>query len=118
MNLHPGTLCMPVIARAKDAVYLRLPPELQRDCGGCNCPQCTKNPELAKWDTLCVPITPPGNHSDFSHVVHMPDGSVQAFIDYVRKTGRGKPPEVPDVFRSRWAPNTGTPNPPQRRLEP
>ena len=77
-----STTCMPVLAVAKDAVYVRLPRELQRDiAGGCDCLQCKVNPALAKWDTLVVPIKPNG----LTHAVHMPDDRVQAFLDYLKR---------------------------------
>jgi hypothetical protein len=52
----PGFLSMEVIAHGPDAVYLRLPAELQRDCNGCGCSYCEKHPKLTPmWDTLAVP---------------------------------------------------------------
>ncbi len=89
VDLNPGTLQMQVIATTTEAVYLRLPLSLQRDCGGCTCPQCKLNPELAKWDTLVVPVNPiPGR--DRSHTVHMPNGSVEAFLAYAARCGIGR----------------------------
>ncbi len=85
MNITPSTFCMTVIARTNDAVYLRLPLELQRDCGGCSCPHCKVNPDLAKWDTLVVPL---GLH-EHSYTVHMPDGSIASFNEYIRRMGKG-----------------------------
>lgn len=75
INLSASLLSMEVVAVTTDAVYLRLPKELQRDCGGCDCPLCRTNPNLAKWDTLVVPLvvdwrTYNDNHS---YTVHMPD---------------------------------------------
>jgi hypothetical protein len=80
---------MRVIARTKDAIYLRLPLELQRDTGGCDCPVCKKDPTKAKWDTLVVP-TKGGRtyHDEHSGTVHMPDGSVDGFVEYMRRKER------------------------------
>jgi hypothetical protein len=73
---------MLVIARTNDAVYLRLPHELQRDIdGGCGCDHCKKNPALAKWDTLVVPT----EVHDHSWTVHMPDATVSDFREYIRR---------------------------------
>ena len=82
-----STTCMKVIAETADAVYLRLPAELQRDTDGCDCQHCKRNPALAKWDTLVVPKGSPNDHS---YTIHMPDGSIQAFKAYIAaKKGRG-----------------------------
>lgn len=73
-----------VIARTKDAVYLRIPLGLQRPIeGGCSCDQCRANPALAKWDTLLVPVS--ATRSDYASTVHMPDASVPGFIEYTRR---------------------------------
>ena len=84
MTVTPATTTMMVIAVAKDAIYLRLPRELQRDCGGCSCEICKKNPELAKWDTLVVPR----KLHDHSWTVHMPDARVASFNEYLRQKER------------------------------
>jgi hypothetical protein len=84
MELTPSTLSMEVIARAEDAVYLRLPKELQRDTDGCNCDICKKDPSKAKWDTLVVPTDPKGKYQ-WTHTVHMPDETVAAFQKYIDK---------------------------------
>lgn len=76
---------MRVIARTKDAVYVRLPRELQRDAAGCGCEHCKKDPALAKWDTLVIPTEETRRAFDFTWTVHMPDGAVNAFREYVRK---------------------------------
>lgn len=83
MTLTPATTSMTVLCKTKDAVYLRLPRELQRLTDGCSCPHCTKAPHLAAWDTLVVPLES-GEHT---WTVHMPDGAVQPFIEYVRRKG-------------------------------
>lgn len=76
---------MRVIARTRTAIFLRLPLEMQLDCGGCDCAHCKRNPALAKWDTLCVPLQNRERHHDYAHTVHMPDPSVQEFIDINRR---------------------------------
>lgn len=79
LNLTPSSLCMRVLARTEDAVYLRLPVELQRTIeGGCSCPHCGGR---ATWDTLVVPT----QLNAHTHTVHMPDGSVEAFVTYARR---------------------------------
>lgn len=79
---------MHVLATSADAVYLRLPRELQRPTGGCECEHCRKNPELAMWDTLVVPTS--GEFKQTS-TCHMPDGAVAGFVAYLaRKGGRAK----------------------------
>lgn len=89
-TVTPATLSMAVIARAKDAVYLRLPRELQRDCdGGCACDHCRKEPALAKWDTLVVPTKPfPRGGHDWSYTVHLPDPAIPAFCEYLKRSGK------------------------------
>lgn len=86
IKCDPGLLQMKVIARAAGAVYMRLPPDLQRDCGGCSCDYCKVHPdEKPMWDTLAVPIenlmrTP---SLDWSWTLHMPDP--QRFLAVVKK---------------------------------
>jgi hypothetical protein len=91
LELTPSLTSMAVLAVAADAVYLRLPRELQRDCGGCHCEHCRVNPALAVWDTLVVPTNPAGSRDDYyathSYTVHMPDGAVAGFQEYLRRTG-------------------------------
>lgn len=74
LELTPRLTSMLVVAETDDAVYVRLPDELQRDCGGCSCPHCKRNPALAKWDTLVVPKNQKkiGEHT---YTVHMPDAT-------------------------------------------
>lgn len=82
ITLTPSLTCMNVIAVAKDAIYLRLPHELQRDCeGGCGCASCKRDPKLAKWDTLVVPIDKRGH----SWTVHLPDPAVAGFCEYLAR---------------------------------
>jgi len=87
ITLTPSTLYMRVIARTGDAVYLRLPKELQRSIeGGCNCPQCKADPTLAQWDTLVVSTD---QRSAFSSTVHMPDGCIAGFVEYCARKAKG-----------------------------
>jgi hypothetical protein len=91
IELTPALFSMRVIAQTDDAIYLRLPAELQRDCGGCDCPQCKANPALAKWDTLVVPLDPAKTRdysATHSGTVHMPDGSVEEFMRHSRRPPR------------------------------
>jgi hypothetical protein len=66
-----------VIARTKDAVYLRIPDSLAALAGdgSCDCPHCKRSGKPAKWDTLVVPTKGPSNHyrADCAYTVHMPD---------------------------------------------
>ena len=67
-------LSMSVIARGPDAIYLRLPAALQRDCGGCSCDYCKAHPEhTPTWDTLAIPMHETDKRNDTSWTVHMPD---------------------------------------------
>jgi hypothetical protein len=93
IELTPSLTSMRIIAWTDEAVYLRLPLELQRDCGGCSCEQCKKNPKLAKWDTLAVPVKgkPRGSYSEnHSWTVHMPDGAVAGFMEYMKNKAKEK----------------------------
>lgn len=71
MNLNGAT----VLIRQKDAIYVRIPPELQKPIeGGCCCNWCRKHPELTPaWDTLVVPSVKPAKGVDYTWTVHMPD---------------------------------------------
>ena len=79
MNLLNG---MTVIGRTKEAIYLRIPKELQEACAlGCLCDYCVKqkqiNPNyIPTWDTLCVSTKAPKKGNDYGWTVHMPDVSV------------------------------------------
>ena len=83
---------MEVLARSKDAVYLRIPKDLQQLCtGGCDCPHCTVDPQAAAWDTLVVPTKAPrGKGNDFSSRCHLPDAAVPEFITYLAEKDRKK----------------------------
>jgi hypothetical protein len=74
---------MTIIARIKTAIYLRIPRDMQQSAGGCNCPHCKQDPSLAMWDTLAVPMD-----GGYAYTVHMPDASVEGFMDYCRRTGQ------------------------------
>lgn len=84
MELTPRLTSMLVVAETDDAVYVRLPDELQRDCGGCSCEHCKKNPALAKWDTLAIPKNAKGRTYADTHTytVHMPDPA--QFREYMK----------------------------------
>jgi hypothetical protein len=77
---------MRVIAQTDDAVYLRIPKELQVESdfagGQCSCGHCDGS---GKWDTLVVPTH--GNYQ-FSATVHMPDSSVQPFLASIERAKR------------------------------
>ena len=46
--------------RFTDAVYVRIPKDLQRPVGGCACRYCVAHPdEIPSWDTLGIPLRPP-----------------------------------------------------------
>src|SRR5258708_5311515 len=63
---------MSVIARAKDAVYLRIPKELQVPCNGCDCPYCKAHlNEVPSWDTLGVPTA--NKRLNTAWTLHMPN---------------------------------------------
>lgn len=91
LNLTPSTLSMAVLATTKDAVYLRLPRELQRPIeGGCQCEHCAKDYHATPaWDTLVVPTVEPLRNSRYSDwhstVVHMPEGAVFGFVAHMRR---------------------------------
>ena len=83
IELSASLTAMPIIARTKDAVYVRLPKKLQRVIeSGCDCNECRKDPNLAKWDTLVVPLSV---IYPSTYVVHMPEASVPKFVEYHRK---------------------------------
>lgn len=85
-TLTPATTCMTVLVTSTDAVYLRLPRELQRsanDGSTCTCGHCGGE---GLWDTLVVPTS--GALHGYSNVVHMPDSSVAGFREYLRKHGK------------------------------
>jgi hypothetical protein len=45
-----------VVHQTAGAVYVRLPPELQKSAGRCDCPVCKGSEGF--WDTLAIPIDP------------------------------------------------------------
>ncbi len=73
-----------IIARTSEAIYIRLPRELQYQTpfasDGCTCGDCDGE---GRTDTLAVPITPVGH--DYTFAVHMPDKSVPGFLAYMKK---------------------------------
>lgn len=63
-----------VIARTASTIFIRLPPDRQRECGGCSCAYCKAHPELTpRWDTLAVALDKPAEGNDCTWTVHMPD---------------------------------------------
>lgn len=81
---------MEVLARTKDAVYLRLPRGLWGKRGGkCTCGQCDGS---GYFDTLVVPTNAPGPKTrqkpDYAYTVHMPNKAVREFIEYCKAHGR------------------------------
>jgi hypothetical protein len=88
IKVDPGLLQMPVIARGGGAIYMRLPQDLQRECGGCSCDYCKAHPEIKPaWDTLVVS----GERQtridrDWSWTVHMPDPT--SFTAALKRTGK------------------------------
>lgn len=65
-----------VIGRTATTIFIRLPLELQRECGGCCCAYCKAHPELTpRWDTLAVAVDKPIEANDYAWTVHMPDAS-------------------------------------------
>lgn len=74
---------MPIIARTKDAIYIRIPRELQKPCDGCECSYCKAHPrETPGWDTLAVTRDKGAIHES-TWTVHMPDP--KSFLEYVQK---------------------------------
>lgn len=94
LNLTPSTLSMAVLATTADAVYLRLPRELQRPIeDGCQCAHCQKDYHATPaWDTLVVPTAPFNRSMSYgewhSYTVHMPDGAVRDFVAYVARKAK------------------------------
>ena len=87
IELTPSLLAMQVLAVTHDAVYLRLPCELQRAIeGGCDCKSCAgAKPDAPRWDTLVVP-TVGAKQGDHCYTVHMPDP--HGFRECVRLNGQ------------------------------
>ena len=86
IQLTPALISMLVLAHTADAVYLRLPRELQREVeGGCDCGECKRDPRLARWDTLVVPIKTDPRRVEHSHTVHLPDGALERFRQRVAR---------------------------------
>jgi hypothetical protein len=84
---------MTVIARTADAVYLRIPADLQVPsafAGKCTCGNCDGS---GKWDTLVIGTETPKRvngvrPADYAWTCHMPDKAVQPFIEYQRNKAR------------------------------
>ena len=71
-ELMPELLNMRIVNRTEQAIWLRLPLQLQRVIeGGCQCSWCKAHPSgVPTWDTLAVPIAGPPTHA---WVIHAPD---------------------------------------------
>jgi hypothetical protein len=70
INITDGLNGAAVIAHDTRAgtTYVRLPHQLQRTLGRCDCPFCKAHPQLTPtWDTLAIPT------SGTAWTVHMPD---------------------------------------------
>lgn len=66
-----------IIGRTDTTIFIRLPDDLQRDCGKCSCAYCVAHPdETPRWDTLAVATDKPKEGNDYAWTVHMPDPSV------------------------------------------
>ena len=96
LTLTPATLDMRVLATTADAVYLRLPCELQRPIeGGCQCEHCKKDFHATPaWDTLVVPSREAKAGASYfawhTFTVHMPDGGVADFVAHTRRQEAAK----------------------------
>ena len=95
LELTPALTSMRVLVISDEAVYVRLPEELQRPAmpelpGNCTCRSC-KGETPGAWDTLVVP-TLPAKHAkhalDWTYTVHMPDESVDGFREYLKAKGK------------------------------
>ena len=70
----PRLVQMPVIARGGGAIYLRLPWDLQRECGECTCDYCKAHPgQTPTWDTMAISAINPNPDRDWTWTLHMPD---------------------------------------------
>jgi len=67
------------VHRSEDGstIFIPLPRELWRSCGGCGCrycsPTCGKSSSEAYWDTLAVSTKPPDDGRDYTWTVHAPE---------------------------------------------
>lgn len=74
-----------IIARARDAVYIRIPAELQASSSfgtPCTCGDCDGS---GKWDTLVVPTPTVASRNDHTYTVHLPDKGIAGFVEYLAK---------------------------------
>lgn len=67
---------MQVIMRRGDCIFVRLPRELWRSCGRCDCSHCKGSEGF--WDTLGVTTKPVARRNDTTWVVHMPESASRA----------------------------------------
>ncbi len=77
-----------VIARTKDAIYIRLPRAVQISRGPCSCGKCDGQ---GFNDTLVVATKPDKRSNDYTYTVHMPDRSIEGFLAYVASKEKPKP---------------------------
>lgn len=79
---------MRVIARTKEAIYMRIPEALQAPStfadDNCTCGSCDGS---GKWDTIQIPLQPDNWRRDFATTIHMPDKAVQPFLAAMRRKG-------------------------------
>ncbi len=79
---------LPILARTKDAIYVRLPESVQAESAfagaKCTCGHCDGS---GKWDTLVIPVQGT-RHNDSTYTVHMPDSSIAGFVAYIKKAGK------------------------------
>jgi hypothetical protein len=75
IKVDPGLLQMNVITRWEGAIYMRLPPDLQREItGGCECAYCKAHPDQTPmWDTMAISANNPNRDRDWTWTLHMPD---------------------------------------------
>lgn len=82
-TLNTSSLAMRVLLTTPEAVYVRLPRELQLAAvGDCSCGHCEGRPA---WDTLVVPTD-----GQATFTAHMPDGAVKGFVLHMDRRYPGR----------------------------
>lgn len=89
---------MNVVARTKEAVYLRVNDSLRERTdyhhsgARCTCDFCANRKDQdSMWDTLCVPLKKPKKGNDYAHTVHMPEPwKFQEYMDKKEKEEKEK----------------------------